>query len=146
MKGSFVVKKLSVILTDLLGILMLIGAVVFGWIPGPGGVPLLLGGLGLLSINHVWARKLLIKAKDKGSSLYEVIFPNNTKIHWLYDMLGLIVGSTAIFIITQDTKNLTQSLAIAAVFVSVGLLVTNRRRLEKISAFAKKLNKSRTKR
>lgn len=126
------------ILIDTAGLLMIIGALLFGWIPGPGGIPLLFGGLGLLSINHSWARKLLVKAKDQGSTLYDIVFPNNQKIHLLYDVGGVIVGSIAIYVITQDTKNLTQSLAIAAVFVSLGLLITNRRRLEKISSWINK--------
>jgi|JI10StandDraft_1071094.scaffolds.fasta_scaffold16324_3 sulfite exporter TauE/SafE len=133
-----VIKK---ILIDIAGFSMLLGALAFGWLPGPGGMPLLLGGLGLLSINHEWARKLLHTIKEKGTSLYTIFFPNNKKIHWLYDIVGLIIGSIAIYTITLETKNLTQSLAIAVVFVCLGLLLTNRRRLENISATVNRLSK-----
>ena len=131
-----VIKK---ILIDIAGFAMLLGALAFGWIPGPGGMPLLLGGLGLLSINHAWARKLLTTIKEKGTSLYTIFFPDNKKIHWLYDIVGIIVGSLALYIITLETKNLTQSLAVAVVFISFGLLVTNRRRLEKLSSLVNKV-------
>lgn len=132
------VKKFA---TDALGVLMLIGAVAFGWIPGPGGLPLLLGGLGLLSINHEWARKLLKKAKDSGTSLYDMFFPNNKKLYLLYDLIGLALFGSAVYVISLQTKSLTQTIAIAGCFIALGLLVTNRRRLEKISSFVGKLTK-----
>ena len=131
-------KKLRALVIDILGVLMLIGAVLFGWLPGPGGVPLLLGGLGLLSINHEWARKLLQEVKNKGNSLYDIFFPNNAFIHWLYDLLGVGIAVAAIYIISLETRNFIQTIAIAVVFVSVGLLATNRRRIEKIGRFVNK--------
>jgi len=121
------------IATDILGVLMLIGALAFGWLPGPGGVPLLLGGLGLLSINHVWAQKLLIKAKNSGTNLYELLFPNNKYVYLLYDILGIGIFLGAVYTISLTTKNVTQSIAIAAAFIAFGLLLTNRKRLEKIA-------------
>lgn len=129
------------ILTDTAGYLMLLGAVLFGWLPGPGGVPLLIGGLSLLSIHNEWARKLLHKVKEKGSSLYDIFFPDNKWVQSAYDVLGVFIGGVAIYIISLETKNLIQTLAIAVVFVSVGLLVTNRKRLEKISRVIQKIRK-----
>lgn len=129
------------IVYDTLGVLMLIGAVLFGWLPGPGGVPLLLGGLGMLSINHAWARKLLHAIKEKGTSLYDIFFPNNKWVHWIYDVIGLCILLGAAYIIRVETKSLIQTLAIAAVFVSAGLLLTNRRRLEKINRYIGKIRR-----
>ncbi len=134
-------QKLKAIGIDILGVLMLIGAVLFGWLPGPGGVPLLLGGLGLLSINHAWAKRLLHKIKEKGTSIYDIFFPDKKWVHWAYDIAGLCVLLIAIYIISIETKNLTQSLAIAAVFIGTGLLLTNRRRLEAISRFVQKVRR-----
>lgn len=122
---------------------MLLGALAFGWLPGPGGLPLLLGGLSLLSIHHEWARKLLKKAKDSGTSLYEMFFPDNKKLYLIYDFIGLSIFIGALYIVSLQTKNITQTLAIAASFVAFGLLLTNRRRLEKLSAIVAKLTKKR---
>lgn len=126
---------------DLLGFLMLCAVPLVGWIPGPGGIPLLLGGLGLLSINHDWAKKLLEDVKTKGTSIYEIIFPQNKKIYFLYDAVGIIGLALSIFALTQVTRNLWQSLAIAAIFFMSGLLLANRRRLDKITEFIKKATK-----
>lgn len=98
-------------------------------------MPLLLAGLGLLSINHEWAKKLLHTIKSKGSSLYEIAFPDNKVVHFLYDTAGLVLGGIAIYIISLETRRTTQTIAIAAVFICIGLLITNRRRLEKINKF-----------
>ena len=127
--------------TDALGVLMLLGAVAFGWIPGPGGIPLLLGGLGLLSINHDWAKRLLVKVKDGGNIFYEALFPDNKKLYMLYDVIGLVVFCTGIYIVSLETKNITQTLAVAVAVIAAGLLLTNRKRLERISRYVAKHKK-----
>ena len=134
-------KLLKKAIYDTIGVVMLIGALAFGWLPGPGGVPLLLGGLGLLSIHHDWAKKLLLKAKEHGTNFYELLFPDNKLVYLLYDVIGLGIFGTALYIISLETKKITQTAAIAAAFIAFGLLLTNRKRLLKLSAFVKKLTK-----
>jgi len=134
-------KLIKKIVYDTLGVLMLIGALLFGWLPGPGGVPLLLGGLGMLSVHHDWAKKLLLKAKEHGTNFYELLFPDNKLVYLLYDVVGLGIFGTALYIILLETKKITQTAAIAAAFVAFGLLLTNRKRLLKISALVKKITK-----
>lgn len=125
------------ILIDILGVLMLIAVPLVGWIPGPGGLPLLFGGLGLLAINHSWARRLLGQIKTKGTNLYEIIFPENKRAYILYDILGALIIVAAISLLYQTTRNLLDSVAIAAGFFGLTLLLANRRRIEKLTAFIK---------
>jgi hypothetical protein len=63
---KFIYKYVRVIIIDLLGITLLLAAAAFGWLPGPGGIPLALGGLALLAINHMWAERLLKDFKRRG--------------------------------------------------------------------------------
>jgi Putative transmembrane protein (PGPGW) len=126
------------IATDSLGVLMLIGAILFGWLPGPGGIPLALGGLGLLSINHDWAKKLLINIKDRSSTLYDIFFPDNKLVKAAYDIIGLLVAGFAIYLLLQST-GFVVSLAVVMLFIGLGLLLTNRRRLQKIALLSKKI-------
>ena len=137
-KKTIIFKRVA---TDTAGVIMLIGAVTFGWLPGPGGLPLLLGGLSLLSINHLWARKLLTKVKDSGNSIYNTFFPDNKYAHWIYDVIGIVLFGIAMYVVSLQTKSITQTFAIAAAFIAVGLLLTNRKRLEKISKYIDKLKK-----
>lgn len=50
---------------DVIAVALLLFALFFGWLPGAPGVPIALAGLGLLAINHDWARDLLEKMKLK---------------------------------------------------------------------------------
>ena len=131
------------VLIDALGFLMLAAVPLVGWIPGPGGVPLLLGGLGLLSINHEWARRLLHQVKTKGTSLYEVAFPENPRIYLLYDLIGIFGLGISIYLATIVTGSLKLSLSIAGIFFTGSLLLANRKRLDKITAYIQKSTKKR---
>lgn len=41
----------------LVGVSMLIAAPLTGWLPGPGGIPLFLAGLAVLSTEFLWAKR-----------------------------------------------------------------------------------------
>jgi len=45
------------------GGLMVLAGVATGWLPGPGGIPLVLGGLAVLASEFSWARRLLARAR-----------------------------------------------------------------------------------
>lgn len=117
---------------------MLLAVPLVGWIPGPGGVPLLIGGLGLLAINHAWAKRLLEQVKTKGTNLYQLIFPRNKRAYVFYDVIGALIVIAAVSLLYQTTRNLLDSIAIAAGFFGLGLLLANRQRIEKLMAFVKK--------
>lgn len=121
---------------------MLIGALLFGWIPGPGGVPLLLGGLALLSLNHEWARRLLMRARQQGSFLFEFLFPDNKIVKAAYDALGAVLIAMSVLILNQFTHNLAKSTAVMLIFLGIGLLLSNRRRLQRLVNWARTFQKS----
>lgn len=62
-----------VIILDIVGVLLLLLAVLVGWLPGPAGIPLALAGLSLLAINHDWAKRLLMRMKTEGLKLKQRI-------------------------------------------------------------------------
>lgn len=88
-----------------LGILMLILVPILGPLPGPGGIPLLLGGLKLLSINNRWADQLHTYFKDKGLSLTDTLFSDSKKIQILWDVavVGGLIGGTFLFFIIDHS-------------------------------------------
>ena len=49
----------------LVGVALMLVAVLTGWLPGPGGIPLFLIGLAVLASEFEWAHRLLHWAKDK---------------------------------------------------------------------------------
>ena len=75
---------------DFLAVLCFIGVILFGWLPGPGGIPLFLLGLSLLAVNHDWAERWLSTAKLKGVSIKKWLFPNIEWIKRAYDIVATI--------------------------------------------------------
>ena len=122
--------KLKVIGTDIAGIVCLILVPLIGWLPGPGGIPLLITGLGLLSINHEFARNWLKYVKKHSTSLRNVVFPNITWIQWTWDIIAvlmLVVGTVVNF---QAEHFLLKGFSIGVMAGSTTVFLMNRNRLD----------------
>lgn len=131
-------KFLKILITDISGVTLIILSVLLGWIPGPGFVPLFLAGLGLLSINHDWAKKLLVNFKNNGIKILDLFFRDHKGLMIAYDIaaIGLVVGGVLLF--GSATKQIWQTILIASVFIGVGIFLSNRKRTTRIVAFFKK--------
>lgn len=127
--------------TDALGYLCLIAVPFVGWLPGPGGIPLLLAGLGLLSIHNDWAKKFLHYVREHSESLREVIFPDKKLIQWLWDIVvvGLIVGGTVLNIYTHGL--FLSGISIGMYALSSVLFLFNRHRMRWFENKTKRLRK-----
>lgn len=53
------------ILITILGVLLIIAALLTGWLPGPGGIPLAIAGFWVLAKEYDWAEDALDWMKDK---------------------------------------------------------------------------------
>jgi hypothetical protein len=122
--------RLQRIAIDALGVLLIIAAILFGWLPGPGGIPLFLGGLGLLALNHEWARRWLRTIRRTGLRINETIFPDRWVAKLLYDVLTVAIIALAVLILMNTGRNLLQSLAIILIAAALGIFLFNRRRLD----------------
>ncbi len=91
-----------------------------------------LAGLGLLSIHHTWARKLLRYLKTHGTHLQSKLFPNHSVAHWLYDISVAVMLIIAIYIFYRYTGNASTTIGIILVSTGVGIFFSNRQRLQKI--------------
>lgn len=124
-----------------LGIFLILIAPIVGVLPGPGGIPLILTGLGLLSINEPWAQKLLMYAQKHSESVQEIFFPPNKLIQWAWDLfvLALIVGGTLINIYID--QGLIRFISLPMFGVSTFLFLLNRQRIEWINKKIRKQNR-----
>ncbi len=77
------------IATDIAGWACIIASPFLGWLPGPGGIPLFIAGLGLLSINNAWAERLLHWVRQRSENLRDILFPDITWVAWSWDILAL---------------------------------------------------------
>ncbi len=120
---------IKIILTDLAGILCLILVPLLGPLPGPGGTPLLLAGLGLLALNHDWADRWLHKVKVHSDSLRKIVFPKISWIEWLWDIfaVSLLIFGTYLSFVTEG--NFWKAFSIVIMAGSTTVFVMNRDRI-----------------
>lgn len=130
------IKKIGI---DALGVLLILGAALFGWVPGPGGIPLFLAGLGLLATNHKWARRILSEIKHRGMSISETIFKDYPLLIITYDILAVFLVVLAALIFTARTRNIYVGLSVVIFFMGVSLFLGNRQRINKINAWVRKI-------
>jgi len=138
------VKFIKLILTDAAGLGLIILAFLVGWIPGPGGIPLLLSGLGLLAINHAWARRLLRSLKANGLRLAERFFKDHPVLVIVYDVLAFLLLAGGVFIIININGVLKTG---STIFLMVGLalFLGNRKRSQRILRYFRQKQNNRHK-
>ena len=120
---------IKIILTDTAGVLCLLLVPFLGPLPGPGGIPLLITGFGLLAVNHDWADGAVHYVKQHSESLQRVIFPDVTWVKWSWDIFSvfLLVSGSALNIYAEHWFWKAFSYAVMA--GSTTLFMMNRNRL-----------------
>lgn len=123
-------KQLKRIAYDIAGVTLIIISPLLGWLPGPGGIPLFLAGLGLLAVHNEWAQKLLHWAKINAENFLEIIFPRNSKLEIVHDIIGFFLLTTALVLFLQ--LNPPYQYIFPVMFLASGLfwVLYNRRRYE----------------
>lgn len=120
------------ILTDAAGYGLLILALLSSPLPGPGGIPIALAGLAVLSIHNEWARRLREYLLKHGGELVKILFPKHPAIQWLYDVLVIVLLVAAGWLAKMHAAIWQISLAIVLFFIAVFLALMNRERLARL--------------
>lgn len=128
----------KIIIFDTLAGICFIGVILFGWLPGPGGVPLFLAGLALLAVNHDWAERWLETAKHKGKTFKNILFPNNPWVRITYDVLSLGLFASASYSFFTTKNNIIAGFSVAVACFGFFVFLLNRDRLDKLSTLIKK--------
>jgi Putative transmembrane protein (PGPGW) len=113
--------KTKRILTDIGGYFLILAGVATGWIPGPGGIPLILGGLALLSINNKWAKDLREYLLENGGKAVKVLFPDRPHIQLLYDVAVVLLLALVAVLAWQHAA--VWQISLAAFLFIVALLI-----------------------
>lgn len=116
------------LITDMAGYLLLLTAALTGWLPGPGGIPLALAGLGLLSINNKWAHDLREYLLKHGANILPMIFPDTRWIKWMYDAMTVLLLALSSALIWLHAAVWQTSLAVASYFIALSIVLLNRDR------------------
>lgn len=120
------------IATDAAGYLLIIASALTGWLPGPGGIPLLIAGLGLLSINNKWAKDLREYVLTHGGKIMQVIFPKHPVAQWAYDIVAIALYAVAAYLGWKHAAIWQISLAASAFFLATFVALMNRDRLARL--------------
>lgn len=120
--------------TDVLGVALMLASIPLAWVPGPGGLPLFLAGLGLLSINHHWARRLLIRAKQHGLQVSKLILRENLWWQRGIDLVAIATIVSAIWLFLAVEQLPLKAISFSLVFIGTYLLLSNRQRLARLKA------------
>lgn len=116
--------------TDIAGYFCLLLVIPIGWLPGPGGIPLLIAALSLLSVHNPWAKSLLDYVKKHSDSLRTIVFPRNKRIELMWDIFaGLLFSSAFIISVFADTT-VIRICATAMGAIASTAFMFNRHRLE----------------
>ncbi len=129
---SLTKRHIKRIATDGAGYLLIIAAILTGWLPGPGGIPLALAGLGLLSINNAWAQRSRDYLLSNGGKVVQVLFPRNTLVEWLYDSIVVLLLGLSFVLAWRHVAIWQVSAAAAAFFFSLFVALMNRDRLRRL--------------
>lgn len=129
---DFVKRHAKRVAIDAAGYLLLVAAVATGWLPGPGGIPLALAGLGLLSINNAWAKRLRAYLLSNGGKVVQFLFPDQPVVQWLYDLLALVLLALTGALTWRHAAIWQLSLAVVAFFLALFIALMNRDRLARL--------------
>jgi hypothetical protein len=136
---------LKLIVLDLLGVACIIFAPITGWLPGPGGIPLFILGLTLLSVHHEWPRPYIALLKKYAGRFGDLLFNQNARLQLFYDFTAplLFVGGVILFF--YDDNFLTGSVGVFSIFLAVFIFFGNRHRGHQLKEWLVKLKRKFTK-
>lgn len=120
------------ILTDAAGYFLILAGVATGWLPGPGGIPLVLAGLGLLSIHNKWAQELRDYLIKNGGKAVKILFPDNRYVQIMYDIIVVLLLALVAALAWQHSAIWQISLAVALFFIALLIAGTNRDRIKRL--------------
>lgn len=129
------IKRIGV---DIVGFGLILAAGLTGWLPGPGGIPLLILGLSVLATNHEWAERLLTSIKSKGFKFSEKIFSESPKIRVIVDVCSIACIATGVLVLHSVTHSVLRSVSISLFLMATVLLLGNRNRAKKLRKIFKK--------
>lgn len=127
---GYLKRNIKRIATDAAGYTLLVAAALTGWLPGPGGIPLAIAGLGLLSINNKWARDLREYVLAHGGRFVEILFPKNKWAQWGYDLLVCLLFGLSALLAYRHAAVWQIGLSVSAFFLATFIALTNRERLQ----------------
>lgn len=125
-------KQLKRIGIDIAGFGLIIISPFTGLLPGPGGIPVFLAGLGILSLNYKWAKDLLKNFEEKYNDFVEKYLVGNKKVALTIDIISVLTIASGIFILLNASQVIVVGFAFGMTSFGVIILASNQRRFERL--------------
>ncbi len=136
--GRSMNKHVKRIVIDAAGYGLILLGIALGWLPGPGGIPLILAGLGLLSIHNVWAARIRDYLLKHGGKVVTILFPANRLVQALYDLIVVLLLILVAVFGWRHAAIWQVSLAIALFFIALLIASLNRERATRLKQRVRK--------
>lgn len=137
-KNHSLVKRLAI---DIAGFGLIIISPFLGWLPGPGGIPIFLAGLGILSLNYDWAENLLKDFEKKRVEFTDKYLMTDKKTSRIIDTLSILIIVAGIIAVVYIDNFILRLLSFGALTLGVLILISNQKRIDRIvSKFKSKSN------
>lgn len=124
--------KTKAVLIDILGFTLILAAAPIGWLPGPGGIAVLVLGLSLLANNHEWAARIRNSVVDKAAEASRRVAEADPVTRWAIDISSVVFIVIAVWLMLRVTGSLAKTSAISFVIVGIIMLFTNQNRHKKL--------------
>ncbi|MEI6237079.1 MAG: PGPGW domain-containing protein [Candidatus Saccharibacteria bacterium] len=121
------------IIFDVLGVLLILSGLSIGWLPGPGGIPLILAGLGLLSINNHWAKNAIKHFEKYAKNIRLLVFPNNKIAKYIHNIIAFVLFIVAIWLIVIIETAFSIGLGISCLAIAMAEILLNYILIKKIN-------------
>lgn len=123
---------------DVAGFSLLLLAVLTGWLPGPGGIPLFLLGLGVLAINHEWAERMLKNFEAKRREYTDKYLMTSPAVSRTMDAVALVLLAAGLYGISNFSQLWQRGIAAGLSLFAIVILLSNQKRFERIASVFKK--------
>ena len=120
------------ILIDVVGVMAIIAAPLTGWLPGPGGIPLFVAGLGLLSLNHEWAENALKSFEQKREEYRDKFLMGSPRTSRAIDSVCIALMAVGLYLAVTQDNILLRGSGLATFTLSAAVLLSNQKRIERI--------------
>lgn len=106
----------------------MIAALLTGWLPGPGGIPLFIVGLSLLAINHEWAERYIDVLKEYADKLGDLVFIEKPGVQRAYDIATPLLIAAGLALVYYRNALWMLTAGVFLTFVGVTFFLGNRHR------------------
>lgn len=118
---------------DIAGFGLMIISPFLGWLPGPGGIPLFVAGLGLVSLNHEWAERLLKDFEKKRVEFTEKYLMASRRVSRTIDICSIIVLCLGVYLAVTQKEFILRGLGLACITIPIIIIFSNQKRFERIA-------------